>query len=98
MVTTGINHITDTEGRKTALVIDLQHPQTDTIFREPFNKSQIELLKMFTNPAIDKHVNELHGVLVNFLYQKLQSDLNVVWNEQNFNAQDIENWLNDSKS
>jgi len=59
------------------------------------NKTQLEILKLFSKPLSDEELQEIKKVLVNHLSQKLSKKINDISNKKGYTAEDFSNWLND---
>lgn len=59
------------------------------------NHAQYELLNMLSCLNRDEDVHELKNVLVQFLNDRLQSEINRLWDNGTLTEQKVENWKNE---
>jgi arsenate reductase-like glutaredoxin family protein len=59
------------------------------------NKTQLEILKLFSKPLSEEELQDLKKVLVNHLSEKLIRKTEVITKEKGYKQEDFNNWLND---
>jgi hypothetical protein len=87
-----LNYITDTNGNKTGLFIDLTDQKTDKIFSN-LNDAQIEVLKLFAKGFPNEDLNDLKKYLATYLLKKIRTKANKIWDEKNYTTADFEKFV-----
>ncbi|CAN5707628.1 hypothetical protein BH10BAC3_BH10BAC3_41120 [soil metagenome] len=62
---------------------------------ETLNAAQLEILKMFRNNQNEEELKELKKVLLNFLANQLQRQVDKVWEEKGYTNETVEQWKNE---
>ena len=63
--------------------------------RMRLNKTQIEILKLFTQPLSDEDLKEIKTLLVKHLAERLVRKTDVVSRKKGYAQHDFDNWLNE---
>lgn len=59
------------------------------------NKTQLEILKLFTRPLSEEELQDIKNVLVNHLSEKLIRKTDAITKQKKYTQEDFNNWLND---
>lgn len=59
------------------------------------NKTQLEILKLFSQPLSEEDLKEIKLVLVNHLSEKLTGKIAHITEQKGYTQKDFDNWLND---
>jgi hypothetical protein len=57
------------------------------------NNLQIELLKMFSRPIPDKQILEIRQLLADYFAQKIDEDVDTLFEQQGWDATKADEWL-----
>lgn len=60
----------------------------------PLNKSQLEILKLFSRELDEKDLLEIKRLIVRYLGEKITTMADRVWEEKNWNQEDMEKLIN----
>jgi hypothetical protein len=58
----------------------------------PLNRTQLEILKLFSQPMNDKDLAELKEILIDFLMSKLIKAADSSIEKQGISTEDVDNW------
>ncbi|NCA86778.1 MAG: hypothetical protein EOM83_14620 [Clostridia bacterium] len=61
----------------------------------PLNKSQLEILKLFSRELDEKDYLEIKRLIVRYLAEKVTKMADQVWEEKNWNQEEMENLVNE---
>jgi hypothetical protein len=61
----------------------------------PLNKTQLEILKLFTQPLSEEELRDIKALLVKHLSEKLTGKIDRISKEKGYTQKDFDNWLND---
>lgn len=61
----------------------------------PLNKTQLEILKLFTQPLSEEELRDIKALLVKHLSEKLVGKIDRISEEKGYTQKDFDNWLND---
>jgi hypothetical protein len=61
----------------------------------PLNKSQLEILKLFSRKLDEKDYLEIKRLIVRYLAQKVTKLADQVWEEKNWSSEEMENLVNE---
>ena len=61
----------------------------------PLNKSQLEILKLFSRELDEKDYLEIKRLIVRYLAEKVTKMADQVWEENNWNQEEMENLVNE---
>lgn len=56
---------------------------------------QLELLKLFTTNISDSEVLDIKQLIVNYYAQKIDNELDTLWEQRQYNANTISTWANE---
>jgi hypothetical protein len=62
--------------------------------KAPLSNVQMELLKMYATDVPDEQLAELKAVIADFFAAKAVQAANKVWQEKNYSAATMDEWLN----
>lgn len=62
--------------------------------RTPFNKAQLELLKLFSRVNDEKQLNEIRDIIVQYYAKKLLDETDRLWDERGYTQETMDQWLN----
>jgi DNA-binding CsgD family transcriptional regulator len=63
--------------------------------RQSLNSTQLEILKLFSQPLSEGELMEIKNLLVNHLSEKLIAKVDTISKERNYTQKDFDNWLNE---
>ncbi len=58
------------------------------------SNAQIEILKMFSRPMRKNEITDLKQVLKNFLSERIDNEVDEIWEKRNLSQIDMDNLLN----
>lgn len=61
----------------------------------PLNKTQLEILKLFSQPLSEDDLKEIKSVLVKHLSEKLILKIDSISDQKRYTQKDFDKWLND---
>ena len=61
----------------------------------PLNKTQVEILKLFTQPMSEEELQDIKQLLVNHLSNKLSGKIEKISRQKGYTQKDFDNWLNE---
>jgi arsenate reductase-like glutaredoxin family protein len=61
----------------------------------PLNKTQLEILKLFSQPLSEEELQEIKALLVKHLAEKLSRKVDKISKKKGYTQKDFDNWLND---
>jgi len=61
----------------------------------PLNKTQLEILKLFSQPLSEDDLREIKSLLVKHLSEKLTRKIDRISEQKKYTQKDFDNWLND---
>lgn len=61
----------------------------------PLNKTQLEILKLFSIPLSEEELKDIKSLLVKHLSEKLVSKTGRISDEKGYTQNDFNNWLNE---
>lgn len=59
------------------------------------NKTQLEILKLFSQPLSEDDLKEIKSVLIKHLSEKLTGKIAHISEQKGYTQKDFDNWLND---
>lgn len=59
------------------------------------NSTQIEILKLFSQPLNENDLKEIKSLLVNHLSTKLTQKIDTISTQKGYTQKDFDNWLNE---
>jgi hypothetical protein len=63
--------------------------------RMPLNQTQIEILKLFSQPLDESDLKEIKALLVKHLSEKLTKKIDDLSAKKGYTQKDFDNWLNE---
>ncbi len=63
----------------------------------PLNSTQLEILKLFSQPLNESDLKEIKTLLVKYLSEKLSRKIDAISEQKNYTQKDFDSWLNDDK-
>lgn len=63
--------------------------------RSPFNKAQLELLKLFSRVSNEDELNEIREMISQYYAKKVTEEANRLWDERGYTQETMEQWLNE---
>ncbi len=78
-----IQYITDTNGRKTGLFFNFQHPQTPDVLKKSLTNLQTELLKLYARNIPDAYLKDIKQLIAVYFAEKTTAKADKVWEEKN---------------
>ncbi len=63
----------------------------------PLNNTQLEILKLFSQPLDENELKEIKSLLVKHLSEKLTKKIEAVTEQKNYAQKDFDAWLIDDK-
>ena len=88
-----LQYLYDEAGTPTAMYVDLKNSKIDNVFKNPLNKSQIEILKLVGNGFNDNDLNELRTILSTYLLNKIRNGANKVWDKKGYTKETFEKFV-----
>lgn len=64
----------------------------------PFSNVQMELLKLYATDLSERDMNDLRDTLARFYAEKSINLADEVWEKKGMTNDDMDHWLNDSKT
>lgn len=64
-------------------------------FKTPLNKTQLEILKLFSQPLSDEDLLEIKALLVKHLSEKLTRKVDAISKQKGYTQKDFDSWLNE---
>lgn len=61
----------------------------------PLNSTQLEILKLFSQPLDEVELKEIKALLVKHLSEKLTRKIDAIAEQKNYTQKDFDAWLND---
>ena len=61
----------------------------------PLNSTQIEILKLFSQPLNETDLKEIKSLLVKHLSEKLTKKIDNITTQKGYTQKDFDNWLNE---
>jgi len=61
----------------------------------PLNSTQLEILKLFSQPLSEEDLKDIKSVLVKHLAEKLVKKVDKIVELKNYQEEDFNKWLND---
>lgn len=61
----------------------------------PLNSTQLEILKLFSQPLSDADLKEIKIILVKHLSEKLGKKIEEISAQKGYTQEDFDNWLNE---
>ena len=61
----------------------------------PLNVTQLEILKLFSQPLNEAELKEIKTLLVKHLSEKLTKKIDAITEQKNYTQKDFDAWLND---
>jgi hypothetical protein len=61
----------------------------------PLNSTQVEILKLFSQPLSESDLKEIKTLLVNHLSEKLINKIDDISQQKGYTQKDFDNWLNE---
>ena len=88
-----VQYLYNSEGKPSALLVDLESSKVDNILKKPLNKSQIEILKMFSLSDKNDYLNELKQVLAKFLAERIINHATEIWDERGYTKETFDKFI-----
>lgn len=63
----------------------------------PLNQTQIEILKLFSQPLNESDLKEIKSLLVRHLSEKFSKKIDNISAKKGYTQRDFDNWLNEAK-
>ena len=86
-----IQYITDTNGNKTGLFFNFQHPQTPDVLKKTLTNLQTELLELYARNIPDEYLKDIKQLIAEYFAEKATSEADKVWAEKNYNEDELLN-------
>ena len=61
----------------------------------PLNSTQIEILKLFSQPLNDAELKDIKNLLVKHLSDKLTAKIDTISEQKGYQQKDFDTWLNE---
>jgi hypothetical protein len=61
----------------------------------PLNSTQLEILKLFSQPLNDADLKEIKSLLVKHLAEKFSRKIEDITNQKGYTQKDFDSWLNE---
>ena len=61
----------------------------------PLNSTQLEILKLFSQPLNENELKEIKTLLVKHLSEKLSRKVGTISDQKGYTQTDFDNWLNE---
>jgi hypothetical protein len=65
------------------------------VLRQPFNKAQLELLKVFSKISSEKELLEIKKLIAQYYAKKATEEANRIWEERGLSEEDMQKWLHE---
>lgn len=63
--------------------------------KQSLNNTQLEILKLFSQPLSEEELQEIKNLLVNHISEKLTAKVDAISQARNYTQKDFDNWLNE---
>ncbi|MBA3647620.1 MAG: hypothetical protein H0W62_03560 [Chitinophagales bacterium] len=66
-------------------------------FKTPLNKTQLEILKLFSQPLSEQELYDIKSLLVRHLSEKFTKKIGNISDKKGYTEKDFDSWLSDPK-